>query len=174
MLEKSIKFVDAKFGKKPHFERTLYWLLQLDPNADEAMQIAAYCHDVKREAGKIDTKCFLADLIALKEHQDGGGQIMYDFLIDNGASADLAEKVKNLISNHEIGGTDDQNLIKDADSVSYFETNAAKHATWTDKFSKAEIKAKLDFMFDRITSQRTKDLSVENYKKALEILNGAK
>ena len=31
-----------------HYKRTLYWLLQLRSDSDEALQIAAYSHDAER------------------------------------------------------------------------------------------------------------------------------
>jgi len=47
-LEKAKEFVDQSVGPKPHFQNTLDWLLNLKPDADEALQIAAYCHDIER------------------------------------------------------------------------------------------------------------------------------
>ena len=49
LLKKTIAYVDKSFGeKKEHFDRTLYWVLKLKPDADEALQIAAYSHDIQR------------------------------------------------------------------------------------------------------------------------------
>ena len=31
-----------------HFDRTVYWVEQLMPNADEAMRVAAFAHDIER------------------------------------------------------------------------------------------------------------------------------
>ena len=36
------------YEKQKHFDRTLYWVLKLKPDADEAFQIAAYSHDIRR------------------------------------------------------------------------------------------------------------------------------
>ena len=43
-VEKSYK---GKFGMV-HFKRTVYWIRELKPNADEAMLIAAIAHDIER------------------------------------------------------------------------------------------------------------------------------
>lgn len=49
--EQFVKESFVKTGKKhemPHFERTVYWLLKLKPDADEALKIAAIAHDIER------------------------------------------------------------------------------------------------------------------------------
>lgn len=51
---KAEKFVIDSFTKAgriggiPHFQRTVYWLQQLKPDADDALLIAAIAHDVER------------------------------------------------------------------------------------------------------------------------------
>ncbi len=42
ILDKTINFVDDSFGKKkPHFVRTLFWIQELDPDANLALKIDA-------------------------------------------------------------------------------------------------------------------------------------
>ena len=177
MLEKVKQFVNQKFeGKNPvHFERTVYWVKQLSPEADEAMLIAAYAHDIERafNIAKREPEKFESGEI-LEVHQIEGGKIMYDFLIENGADEKIAKKVKELIEKHEEGGTEEQNVIKDADSISYFENNAPKHAKWTERgFTKEEIKRKFDWMFNRISSEKAKQIAEPFYKRAIEILESS-
>jgi len=170
-LKKVIGHVDSLFGnKEKHFANTMDWLLKFNPGADEAMQIAAYAHDTGRALSKYDKGAFLLDKAALKKHQESGAVEIYDFLIKAGAEEKLAAKVKSLIKKHEVGGTEAQNLIKDADSVSYFEVNALKHIKRTDEFSKAEIKAKFDWMFKRITSKTARKIAEPFYKEAVKEL----
>jgi hypothetical protein len=158
-------------GPKEHFKNTLEWLLNLKPDADEALQIAAYCHDIERVNKKPGAKRFLIydDPGMLREHQEVGGQTMYDFLIKNGAPEELAERVKHLISYHEDGGDEDQNLLKDADSISYLEVNAPKHLK-EGIFSEQEMKEKFNFMFDRITSETARELAKPFYNRAISDL----
>ncbi|MFA7243922.1 MAG: DUF4202 family protein [Patescibacteria group bacterium] len=181
LLEKSIEFVDKSFGKKsPHFERALYWVKILKPDADEALQIAAYCHDIDRstwmnskDRPAISKKLMLQDLEAIREHEEHGAEMMYDFLVANGADESLAEKVRHLISRHEEGDDDEQNVLKDADSISYFETNAERHIAELGTFTFHELKSKTDYMFNRITSPEAKKLAEPNYKSAIEKLEKA-
>lgn len=180
LLEKTIKFVDKSYGRqKMHFERTLYWLFELNPDADEALQIAAYAHDIERAFGREDTmkrvqesdKGF-QDESMLTKHQVGGAEIMKEYLLKQGASPELSDRVAHLISRHEVGGNNDQNLLKDADSISYFETNAAG---FVEKFvplvGKEKVKAKFDWMFERITSGKARKLAQPMYEKALKMLH---
>lgn len=37
-----------------HFERTVYWIKQLKPNADAALLIAGYSHDIQRVLAPVD------------------------------------------------------------------------------------------------------------------------
>jgi len=134
------------------------------------LRVAAYSHDVERGLYPYNIGAFLLDPEVLRNHQENGAIAVYDFLIREGADPGFALKVKNLIRRHEMGGTHEQNILKDADSISYFETNSATHAGWTDKFSREEIKAKLDWMYDRISSQNAKNIAEPIYKNVLDIL----
>ena len=168
LLNKTINHVDSLFGKKDqHFVRALHWTLQLDPDASLELQIAAYSHDVERALYGYNWGAFLLDEQVLKKHQENGAREMHDFLLKEGADTDFASKVKNIIEKHEIGGTYEQNILKDADSISYFETNALKHIALAEKFSGKEVMAKYDWMWDRITFKKAKDLTRPFYERAI-------
>jgi len=107
-----------------HFERTVYWLLWLYPNADEAMQVAAYAHDIERAfrdktSNLFDSSDYKGSCFTV-EHPRKGAEIVAKFLKDHNASDHFIKRTESLIAAHEIGGSNDQNLIKDADSISYF------------------------------------------------------
>ncbi|MFA7708377.1 MAG: HD domain-containing protein [Candidatus Pacearchaeota archaeon] len=182
LLDKTKDFVKKSFensasGKSlEHFERTIYWAQQLNPKYDEAILIAAYSHDIARafrDTDTIDTfkNKELNDLKILKEHQKGGADIMKQFLINEKANAKLVSRVYNMVLRHEIGGGDESNLIKDADSISYLEVNAPKHVkNLSPILGKDKVKRKIDWMFDRITSQQAKKLAMPFYSQAIELL----
>ncbi len=161
----------------PHFKRTVYWLKKLKPAADEAMLIAAIAHDIDRafRAGTIRLiiqfdKGFKDDFFLI-DHPKKGAEITGNFLEKQGADEELISRVKMLVSKHEVGGNRDQNLIKDADSISFFENNAEHFATkLTRDISRAKVKEKLDWMFERITFQDAKKLAEPWYKKAINKL----
>ncbi len=170
-LDKTIKYVDALFnGKDPHFVRTLYWVLELDPDVGEEVKIAAYAHDIERALFPYDIGAFLLDKEVLKNHQVNGAKAIYNFLLKEGADSVFSSRVKILIEKHESGGTYEQNLIKDADSISYFETNALKHIEWLDKFSREQIQAKLDWMYKRISFDKAKEIAKPFYEKSIKKL----
>jgi hypothetical protein len=161
-----------------HYERTLYWLLRLKPDADEALQIAAYSHDAERVFRSAEytnisksAKGF-RDEDHLKHHQDIGAKLISDFLLEHGATGQLAKKVWVSISKHEVGGNDDQNLLKDADSLSFFENNVGFFLTrQVEKMGKEKVKDKFNWMYERITSPKAKKIAKPRYLKALQKLD---
>jgi hypothetical protein len=180
LLSKAEQFVVdsfTKIGKEksiPHFLRTKYWLLELKPDADEAFCISAVAHDIERafrdpNNDKAKTAGFLDDFF-LKYHPEKGADIMAEFLKSQGANEELIERVKLLISKHETGGNDDQNLLKDADSVSFFENNADSFIKMAEEIGKDKIKDKFDWMFSRITDERAKEIAKPWYDEALQKL----
>lgn len=174
-VEKTKSFVDTAFGlKKDHFERTLFWLMELEPESDIALKVAAYSHDMERAFRPKNSKRFLIyeDKNDLTGHQKESAAIMHDFLIDNGADNTLAERVRHLIEKHEEGGDQDQNILKDADSISYLETNAPKHIEEMKSgiFAPPQVKEKFNYMFNRITSPKAKEIARPMYDKVINLL----
>lgn len=83
----------------------------------------------------------------------------------------MIERVRNLVSKHEEGGNDDQNVLKDADSVSYFEVNAGRFIKkHLQKVGKEKIRKKFDWMFSRITSEKARAIARLWYEAALKKL----
>ncbi len=161
-----------------HFERTVYWLKQLNPDADEALCIAAFAHDTERafrdetvnEKLKSSDKGF-TDVDHLTYHQNKGAEIIASYLKEQNAPHELINRVQMLISKHEVGGNDDQNLLKDADSISYFENQIELFLTKkVTEVGKEKVKAKFEWMFDRITSNRAKEIARTYYEDAINKL----
>jgi hypothetical protein len=170
------KFVLSSFkSDTKHFERTVYWLKKLKPDADEALLISAIAHDIERafrgnSYNKISKEGFSGE-DHLSHHQNEGARIIEQFLIKNSADLKLIKKVKVLVSRHEVGGDIDSDLLKDADSLSFFETNVDRFVTEkVAKYGKDEIKKKFDWMFSRITSEKARKLAEPMYKEALRKL----
>ena len=161
-----VDFVDSSFGKHmPHFERTVFWLEQFLPHCGEAERIAAYSHDIERALRDKTqtTESFLGSEF-LRMHQEGWAEIMRKFLTEKWASEEMISKVVHLISRHEVGGDDDQNALMDADSVSFFETNAesfVRNKVHEEGYEK--IREKLEWMFRRIYSEIARMEAQKNY-----------
>jgi len=175
LFSKTVEYVDQSFkGKqKLHFERTVFWIQKFIPEATEAHEIAAYGHDIER-AFRDETKAIPENYLEetfLKNHQEKGAEIMSVFLNAEKASESLIKTVAHLISRHEVGGDAQQNALMDADSISFFETNAEM---FVNKKTPVEgyknVKEKLDWMFNRISSEDHKELARGNYEKWSEAL----
>ncbi|WKZ26777.1 MAG: DUF4202 family protein [Candidatus Paceibacterota bacterium] len=178
LFSKTIEYVDKSFQwkQKPHFERTVFWLERFLPEANEAHKIAAYSHDIERsfrdEKTKNNLKNYL-DKEFLRVHQEKGAEIMAKFLKSQKSSEDVIKTVRHLISKHEVGGDEEQNALMDADSVSFFETNAELFVNEKAAIEGyEEVKEKLDWMFNRISSKKRKEIARENYEKWSKILEG--
>jgi len=177
MLDKVKEFVTNSFGKEYlHLERTLYWVKELKPDAGEELLIAARSHDIERAfQPKADSskKFSYAWGEAMEKHQVESGVIMFDFLVKAGYDPKKAERVRELISKHEVGGDAEQNLLKDADSLSWLEISVPRHIDFIEEkgLEKEELKKKIDFMYNRITSEKAKEIAGSFYENAIKLLD---
>ncbi|MBW1789872.1 MAG: DUF4202 family protein [Deltaproteobacteria bacterium] len=108
-----------------HAENTLERLLRLDPKADQALQIAALGHDIDRadELRKV-RRADYDDYDEFKAaHACNGAKILRSILGRCGVAGPIAEEACRLVTLHEIGGDPGSDLLRDADSISFFEVN---------------------------------------------------
>ena len=108
-----------------HSENTLEWLLKLNPEADQALQIAALAHDIDRavENKKVRRNDY-DDYDAFKAaHARNGARMLREIMEKCEVSTSITEEACRLVTLHEVGGDHRSDLIKDADSTSYFEVN---------------------------------------------------
>lgn len=165
----------------PHLERTVYWLKELKPDADEVLLSAAIAHDIERAfqiTAMVEVKekrdGFL-DEIFLKTHAEQGAEIMGKFLKQEGFDDEVTARVKKLITHHEIGGDDEDNLLRDADSISFFEKNVDGFMDrYLPKVGLDKVKQKIDWMFERIGSAKAKEITRPMYETALKKLSEIK
>jgi len=67
-------------------------------------------------------------------------------------------KVKWLVSKHEVGGDAEQDALMDADSVSFFETDAEMFVKKKAPIEGSEkIRRKFDWMFNRIRFETARE-----------------
>ncbi len=108
-----------------HSENTLDWLLKLKPNADEGLKIAALSHDIERaiEKRKVRRKDYI-DYDAFKDaHALNSAMILAEIMQECNLSKKMIDEVYFLVSHHETGGTKLVDILKDADSISFFDVN---------------------------------------------------
>lgn len=108
-----------------HADNTLKWLLRLEPDAGEALQLAALAHDIDRAVE--ETKVKRADFddydVFKAAHALHGAELLRSILTDCDVAYDIVNEACRLVVVHEVGGDVDADLLKDADSISYFDVN---------------------------------------------------
>lgn len=165
-----------KQSQLKHFLRTVYWLKELRSDADEALLVSAVAHDIERafrQQDMIEKKNNLGftDIEFYRPHEERGAEIIADFLRQNGVDDNFVERVKMLVARHEEGGNDDQNLLKDADSISFFENNVPVFLEKASEDGRGRAELKFDWMFNRITSEKAKEVARPWYENAIAALN---
>lgn len=154
-----------------HAKRTVYWIKELKPDADQALLIAGIAHDIER-AFYGDWKKGSMNSEELKKHQDLSAVEIEKFLRKEKAAEDTIERVKMLVAYHEEGGDEDQNILCDADCLAYFEDKALRFAKKAKQQGKVkEMKNKLEYVFNRIASPKAKQIAQKWYKEALQELD---
>jgi len=186
LYKKTEEFVKKSFinaGRESgikHLLRTADWVKKLKPDADESLLIAAVSHDIERAFRESSHENIFQDTDKgfmapehLEKHSKKGSEIIGKFLEEQGANPELIQKVKDLVLKHEIGGNKDENLLKDADSISFFENNIDFFLTnAVPKVGIKKVEDKFNWMLDRITSREAKEIVLPWHEEAIERLKG--
>ncbi len=108
-----------------HADNTLEWLLCLEPDAGDALQLAALAHDIDRAIEEIKVRrADFDDYNVFKAaHARNGAKILRPILNACGVAGDIVDETCRLVEVHEVGGDPRSDLLKDADSISYFDVN---------------------------------------------------
>jgi len=174
-------FIKTGSRSVSHHVGVVYWIKKLKPDADEALLIAAVAHDINRSSIKgrkedlklvKESKKGGLDKRFLRRHQKQSAEIIGEFLEKQRADKKLIKRVKMLVSKHEEGGNRDQNLLKDADSLSFFENNIDRILEMIPEMGEKKIREKIDWMYNRITSRKAKQIAKPYYQKAIKKLKG--
>jgi kynurenine formamidase len=134
ILERAQEWIAEVHPHARHLERTLDWLLVLDPGASEAAQIAAATHDIERaypdKSADWDSAVSWDSQEYNRWHQDRCADMVLIGLRERGAEEDLAEAVAALVRVHEDGGWPEADLVQAADSLSFLETMVSVIVDW--------------------------------------------
>ena len=102
-------------------------------------------------------------------------RIVNDFLREQQASEELIVEVTRLISVHEFGGWHEADLVQAADSLSFLEVNVdfflSKINASKDGWSSGNVRAKFEWMYERIKIAEARILAQPMYEQALNKLN---
>jgi hypothetical protein len=138
-----------------HLVRARDWAVVLEPEAGEALRIAAVLHDVERAfpdpqcpwdpAGDWDHPGYL------RWHQERAAAIAARWLGEQDAPAQPTDEVRRLILVHEEGGWYEADVLQAADSLSFLETLSGVTVAWVRNGTPPRRAIdKLRFMADRI------------------------
>lgn len=108
-----------------HSENVLEWIIKLKSDADEALQIAALAHDIDRaDEHKKTKRNNFSDYNKFKSvHAENSANILKGILIKCNVKQSIIDESCRLVRYHEVGGDPHSDLLKDADSISFFEIN---------------------------------------------------
>jgi hypothetical protein len=143
-----------------HGKETREWLLKIDPTAEWQLQIAAFAHDIERAVPSIEGMTppkpkRIADYDKYKEnHAKRSAKIIKHILTTNNFNSKDVQLIADLIEKHEVGGSAEADLVRDADSIRWFGQGYVKYI---ENRGIEEAKEKGWWMYKRAT-QKTKDL----------------
>lgn len=108
-----------------HADNTLRWLLHLKPDTGDALQLAALAHDIDRSEKKTKVKrADFDDYDAFKSsHACNGAKILRPILMTCDVKREIVNEACRLVTAHEVGSDLDSDILRDADSISYFDVN---------------------------------------------------
>lgn len=164
----------ASFRNARHLERTRKWVLELRPNADEALRLAALTHDAERDVSggaSLDAQIeAFDDPETVRAHSQRSARVVADWLRSEGAAEELVAAVAELVGLHETGGTPDADVVQAADSLSFLETNPAARWVRERRATPERAADKLRTMHGRITVPEAKDRADRLLEAALREL----
>lgn len=146
-----------------HSKNTLEWLLKLMPDANESLKIAALGHDIERaiEKRKVKRQDY-KDYDAFKDaHALNSANILTEIMQACDIDKKMIDEVFFLVRHHETGGTDRVDILKDADSVSYFDVNLPHYFL---RNSLQETKKRCFWGYKRLSDQGKKIVAELNYQ----------
>jgi len=146
-----------------HSKLTLEWVLKLKPSADHSLQIAALGHDIDRaiESRRIKKENFEDYNKYKKRHAQESAAIVVEIMKKYDYDEKAIDKVQLLIENHEVGGSGEVEILKNADSLTFFSYDVYYHLR--DRSPEMAIK-KIKFMYNRLSDEAKKLIKEIEFK----------
>jgi sugar/nucleoside kinase (ribokinase family) len=154
-----------------HADNTLEWLLRMEPNADEALQIAAIAHDIDRATQeRIRSEDYPDFDIFKAAHARRGARLLRGILEDCMVERTIIREACRLVEIHEVGGDSRSDLLKDADSISYFDVNLP---LYYQRNSWEETARRSIWGYQRLSARAKKIVNKINYdqKELVSLIN---
>ncbi len=175
LSEKARTWISAYWNAE-HLRRTLDWLLELEPGASEALQLASLTHDMERffpGGPQFDPATMIpGEPEYTRAHSERSAQIVAEWIREQGADEELTREVARLIEQHETGGDAAANLLQAADSLSFLEVNADLVVAWaeTGRCSVERATQQHEWMFERIRPKHARQLAEPLFTSAVKRL----
>lgn len=150
-----------------HGENTLKWVLVIKPEASMALQIAALGHDIERSRhDRYKNEDFTDHSEYKRLHSEKSAEVLGQLLRGSGIGDTVIEEVEELVRLHEVGGTEDADVLRDADSISFFDNNLDFYIGYK---GLEGAKVQVEYKFSRC-SKRAQDYikNLDNYKNFRE------
>ena len=146
-----------------HSKNTLEWLLKLMPDANESLKIAALGHDIERaiEKRKVKREDYKDYDVFKDAHALNSANILAETMQACDIDKKMIDEVFFLVRHHETGGTDRVDILKDADSISYFDVNLPHYFL---RNSLQETKRRCLWGYKRLSDQGKKIVTELNYQ----------
>jgi len=158
-----------------HLRRTRDWLLELDPDASEALRLAALTHDIERHFPGGPTNDLRVapedDMEYRRAHSERSADFVTAWLREQGADGQLVADVERLILAHEVGGGPEEDLLQAADSLSFLEVNVDLPEKWAAE-GRCSLERGIDqhrWMFERIEVARAREAARPLYDRVRAI-----
>ena len=174
LIDRARVWVEENYPyNRTHLVQSLEWLDRIAPGAPEAVRLATLTHDMERAFGGPDAiPIVMNDRDYEKAHSERSARIVGEWLAGNGAAPELVADVAALIRVHEWGGWPEADLVQAADSLSFLETNVDLMIGFvkSGRYSKDDISAKIDGMYERISVPAAKALAQPLWRDAMHRL----
>ena len=114
-----------------HSKNTLEWLLKLEVNIDEGLKIAALGHDIERaiKIRKVKREDYKNYDEFKNAHALNSAKILAEIMGKCNMDKKLSDDILFLVRHHEVGGEKRVNLLKYADTISFFHVNLQYYFT---------------------------------------------
>ena len=108
-----------------HSVNTLDWVMELRPDADQALQIAALGHDIERadDQRRVRSEGYNSFEQFKEAHAINSAEILSQIMEEMGMDPAFTADVARLVALHEAGGDDRENVLKYADTLSFFQVS---------------------------------------------------
>ncbi|HYY03603.1 MAG TPA: hypothetical protein VE736_06935 [Gaiellaceae bacterium] len=177
-LERRAEEFVAPYWNAGHLLNTRDWLVRLEPNAPEALRVAAVVHDCERMfpgGPQADPNAPHDDEAYLRAHSERSARFAGNWLRRTGADPALVDEVERLVRLHETGGTPAADVLQAADSISFLDVNDGVVLRWLadGRATREQARGKLDYMLERIRIERARELALPLYERSVARLEAA-